>query len=44
VEEYKGSARDQQSASFNAATKKWENLFGKPCVSGSKALCCHFNG
>jgi hypothetical protein len=44
VEQYKGSARDQQSASFNAATKKWENLFGKPCLSGSKALCCHYNG
>jgi hypothetical protein len=44
VEENKGSARDQESAGFNKSTKKWENLFGKPCLSGSKVLCCHFNG
>jgi hypothetical protein len=44
LEQYKGSARDQESASFNAGTKRWENLFGKPCLSGSKALCCHYTG
>ena len=43
-ERYKGSARDGQSASFNAGTKGWSNLFGKSCVSGSKALCCHYTG
>ncbi len=43
-EDYIGYARDQQGASFNVATKKWEQKFGKSCVSGSKALCCHFVG
>jgi hypothetical protein len=44
VEQFKGSARDKDGAYFNAATKKWSNLFGKDCLSGSKALCCHYTG
>jgi hypothetical protein len=44
LEENKGSAPDQDHAYFNHGTKGWANLFGKSCVSGSKVLCCHFNG
>src|SRR4029079_18797794 len=44
AEEFRGSARDRQSASFNPTMKKWENLFGKSCSTGSKALCCHYTG
>jgi len=44
LEEIKGSARDQDEASFNKSTKGWSNLFGKSCFTGRKVLCCHFNG
>jgi hypothetical protein len=43
-EENRGSARDIGSADRNPSAKGWSNLFGKSCVSGSKALCCHYKG
>ena len=44
LEQYKGYARDRDSAYFNKSTKRWANSFGKSCLSGSKALCCHHAG
>ena len=43
-EQNRGSARDKDGASFNHSTSNWSGAFGKNCTSGSKVLCCHYNG
>ncbi len=44
LEQSRGSARDRDSAEFVHSTKPWAGAFGKSCTSGSKELCCHYNG
>ena len=44
VEEYKGSARDQAGADRNRTARQYARNFGASCLSGSKALCCHYGG
>ncbi len=44
TEQFMGAAHDRDSAQALGSTRDFKDSFGKPCGTGSKALCCHHTG